>query len=912
VEDRIMVVVMTLPATEREAQVLALLAERLSNAQIAHRLGISVRTVEHHVSALLRKCGAKDRRALAEFAGRQGVGVPARLAGLPSPHTSFVGRAADQAAAIASLDGGQLVTLLGPGGVGKTRLAVAVAEAVAPGLGNRGGFVDLVPVSGDYVAAAVAAGLGVVQRPQQPLVDTIAEQLGDRPALLVLDSCEHVLDAVADLVARVIAARPAVLVLATSRERLGLPGEQTVPVDPLQADGDAVTLFGDRAAAVDPRFSAEPDTVARICGRLDGMPLAIELAAARVPALGTAGLLTALVDATQVLAGGRNPDPRHRSLRAVIDWSHQLLEEPEQVLFRRLAAFAGPFDLAAAIAVTGEETVDPVTGADGGDAVAVADLLGRLVDKNLVVHLPQTGRWRLSDTIRGYARHKLAASDELAVRRRRHLGWAATAAAALQNRLDGGWQDEFDAIVEDLRAALRDAPPGPDPTAHQLARSMGHLTYARQLRAEAVDRFRQAARHAPTPFEAAADLRTAADSAAAIYRADLAFDLLLQAADKARQAADHDTRAALLAHAVDVGRRFQARFSDEIPPERLRELHDEAAAASAPTPPTAAAIAVTAAWLADPSAPDPVLAKQALTAARAAGDPVLIWNAIDTVTSVYERQGRLRQAFDLARTGMTLLAELDRSNPRSGATVNSVYHMTAIYATAAGDLPAAIATARAAAADPVAAEPISLASMLVPPLMLTGDFDEALQQADAMWDAWQAAGRATAGWLWFPAATAALAHGLTGDRSGFQLWRDRMSDLAGPHNVHRLRTASPAHFADARMAVHTGDLTEAATIVEAAFSNPASIPRSRVFSHTAAAELAVVAGLPDTRRYLDIAADLAAENGWATACLLRARGRYHHDTDALRESVGEWDRIGARFERDYTLQLLASPRHESA
>jgi predicted ATPase/DNA-binding CsgD family transcriptional regulator len=887
--------------TEREAEVLALLTDRMSNAQIARKLQLSVRTVEHHVSALLRKHGATDRRVLVQFADRGMLYVPQRLAGLPSPHTSFVGRVAERDLIRATLEGGRIVTLLGPGGVGKTRLAIAVAEAAAQAFGNRGGYVDLVPVRSDFVEPAVAAILGVSQRPHQPLLDAIIQQLGDRPALLVLDSCEHLLDAVADLVARIVAACPAVVVLATSRERLRLPGEHTVPVDPLPLPDDAVTLFQDRAAAVDPRFGAEADTVSRICARLDGMPLAIELAAARAPALGAQGLLTALDDLVRVLAGGRNPDPRHRSLRTMIDWSHQLLDEAEQALFRRLAIFAGPFDLSAATAV-----------ADIGDTTVVADLLGRLVDKNLVVYLPEAARWRLLDTIRAYARQRLAVDDEQAPVQRRHLRWAQAAAAALEERLGGDWQDEFDAIVDDLRAALRDVPPGPEQTAHQLARSLGHLTYARRLRPESVDRFGQAARHATTPADAAADLRSASDCAAT-YRADLAFDLVLAAADKAGQAGDGRARAAALARAVDLCCRFRAAFPVAIPRDRVRELHREAVAAADPDDLSIAAMtSITASWTEDPARADLALAERAFDAAKATGDPTLIWAAVDTVTSVYEQVGELRRAHRLARTGLPLLDALDRDDPRAGETIASIHNLNAVFATAAGEFQYAIDIARAVASKPGAAEPLSLARMLVPPLVLIGEFEEALHHADAMWRAWQTAGRPTAGRLWFPAATAALALGLTGDRAGCRLWRGRMSDLAGPQNAHRLRTASSAHFVDARMAVHTGDLTDAPAIVEATFSTPVPGRRFGVFAQAAAAELAVVAGLSDAPRYLDAAAEIAAENGWATACLARARGRYHQDTDALRESVAEWERIGARFEHAYTLQLLSDPRHQSA
>lgn len=887
--------------TDREAEVLALLSERLSNAQIARKLHISVRTVEHHVSALLRKHSAADRRALARFADRGLTDLPRRLARLPSLHTSFVGRVAERDLVRATLRSGRMVTLLGPGGVGKTRLAIAVAEMMAPAFGNRGAFVDLTSVRDGFAAPAVAAALGVSQQPQQPLLDTITDQLGERPALLVLDSCEHLLDAVAEVVARVIAACPAVVVLATSRERLRLPGEHTVPVAPLPLRDDAAALFRDRAVAVDPGFTADADTVRPICARLDGIPLAIELAAARAPALGAQALLTALDDLVRVLAGGRDPDPRHRSLHAMIDWSHQLLDEPEQVMFRRLAIFTGSFDLPAAAAV-----------ADVGGATVVADLLGRLVDKNLAVYDPQTARWRLLDTIRAYARQRLTAADDHAAVRGRHLRWAQAAAATLEGRLGGDWRGEFDAVVDDLRAALRDLPPGPEPTAHRLARSMGRLTYARQLVRESVDRFRQAAAYAATPAEAVADLCSASDCAAA-YRGDLAFELLLTAADMAGQAGDDRARAVAVARAVEIGCRFRGHFPVEVSIGQLRDLHQEAAAVADPHDLSlTAATSITASWTADRARKDVALAERALAAAEASSDPVLIWSALDTVTSVLEERGELRRAYLLARTGLPLLRQLDRDDPRNGQTIRSIHHLNVIYATACGEFQDAIDIARAAAGDPIAAEPTSLGRMLVPPLVLIGEFDEALHHANAMWHAWETSGRATAGSLWFPAATAALAHGLTGDHGGYLRWRERMGDLAGPQNAFRLRTSLSAHFVDARVAVHTGDLSEAPTIVEAVFANQLPGSRFRVFAQAAAAELAVVAQLPDAPRYLAAAADLAAENGWATACLARARGRYHDDTGAIQESIAEWKRVGAQFEHAYTLQLLPGAPREPA
>jgi predicted ATPase/DNA-binding CsgD family transcriptional regulator len=408
--------------SQREAEVLAALGARLSNAQIASRLHISVRTVESHVSALLRKCGVADRQALAEIAGQGAAAeaLPGRVVGVPAERTSFVGQGWERDRVLATLEAARLVTLLGPGGVGKTRLATVIASTAAPLFPAGGAFVDLVPVRDGFVAQAVAAVLGVTETPQQPLEDAIATQLGRGRGLLVLDNCEHLMDAAAGFAERLLSLCPGARILLTSRERLGVPGERVVAIGPLSIAAEAVTLFTDRVTAVDPQFTADPGVVGELCARLDGMPLAIELAAARGASLGASGLLAALDDTLRLVAGGRGADERHRSLRTVIGWSYQLLADEERQLFRRLAAFAGSFDLAAATAVTGV-----------GDQGAVADVLGRLVDKSLLVHRRgATSRWRLLETIRAFALEQLRAnSGEYAQLVQQHLRWAAATAA---------------------------------------------------------------------------------------------------------------------------------------------------------------------------------------------------------------------------------------------------------------------------------------------------------------------------------------------------------------------------------------------------------------------------------------------------------------------------------------------------
>lgn len=287
---------------------LAAVGEHLSNAQIAGRLRISVRTVESHVAALLRKLDAADRHALAARAEQARTG---RFLGLPAGRTTFVGRAADVAAVEAALDTSRLVTLVGPGGVGKTRLVAAVAEQAASRFPAGGAFVDLVPVRtvarAGAVGQAVADALDVTEATQS-VERAVFERLRLGRPLLVLDNCEHVIDEVSALAERVLATCPQATVLATSRQRLGVPGERLVHVRPLGGT-DLEQLFRDRAGAADPGFSAAPAVVADICARLDGLPLAVELAAARAAALGADGLLTGLEDQLRLLAGGRGRTP---------------------------------------------------------------------------------------------------------------------------------------------------------------------------------------------------------------------------------------------------------------------------------------------------------------------------------------------------------------------------------------------------------------------------------------------------------------------------------------------------------------------------------------------------------------------------------------------------------------------------
>jgi predicted ATPase/DNA-binding CsgD family transcriptional regulator len=897
--------------SDREAEVLDALGAHLSNAQIAGRLHISVRTVESHVASLLRKFGVADRRELAKLA--PAARSTAALVGLPFSWTTFVGRAQERDRVLAALAESRLVSLVGPGGVGKTRLAAEVARDAGGGFRRSCAFVDLVPVGPGFIAQAVASLLGIDEEPGQALEESVLAYLARGRWLLVLDNCEHLLAVAAAFTERLLTACPAVAVLATSRERLGVAGERAMAVPPLSLAGaagdaghsEAAALFLDRARAVAPDFTADPLAVRELCGRLDGMPLAIELAAARSASLGMPGLLAALDDHLRLLAGGRGTDARHHSLRAVIAWSHDLLDDEERAAFRGLSVFSGGFDLDAAHAVA------------GGGPAAVADLVGRLADKNLLTGpYGQGNRWRLLETVRGYALERLAASGEEAAIRERHLRWADAAAADLERRVEENltWRPEFDQIADDLRAAVGAvARPRPDGLGHRLARTLGHLAYARRFLVEAREHYENAARLAVDPH-GATDLRSAAHVALAAGQGDAAFSLLLTAARRARAAGDDGQQAALLAAAVVIADRFADSFSDEVPHRRLCDLADEAARVAPPGDSQAEALVAAArAWNAsgEKRSADPRLSAAALAAARRCGDPVLISGALDAAVSAARAAGRLRDSYRLIRERTTLLDRMPRHDPRTGAEIIDTIHMTADAAVFSGELRAALDAARLSQSDTIAAgQAHIMISKLVVPLALQGRFDEALSYASAMWESWQGAGRPASRWIAPAAYAAVLVHGLRGDDAGCREWRARAIALIDSRDPAASRgLAAFAAFADARVALHHGLSDEAcAALADLGVAAHSWYERQHhdfdSFAWAVAAEAAVLAGLADAGRRLGHAAPAGEENRWAAACLARAGGILHGQRVLLEKSVAGWERIGARFERAITLLLL--------
>jgi predicted ATPase/DNA-binding SARP family transcriptional activator/DNA-binding CsgD family transcriptional regulator/Tfp pilus assembly protein PilF len=389
---------------------------------------------------------------------------------LPAPRTSFVGRVLEMVEVKRKLVMTGLLTLIGTGGSGKTRLALEVARDLVGAYPDGVWLVELAPLSeGVLVPQVVAEALGVQEQPERPLLESLIDASRDKETLLVLDNCEHLIDAAARLTDTLLDSCPRLRVLATSREPLGVTGELGWLVPSLsvpdaqhyptleELEGyESARLFADRASNRHPGFELTPENataVAQVCAKLEGIPLAIELAAARVGVLSAGQISERLEHSLKLLTSGeRTADHRHQTLRAALDWSYELLGESEQVLFRRLSVFAGGFTLEAA-----------ESAGAGGDIeeVDVLELLSQLVDKSLVVaeeSWERGARYRLLEPVRQYAREKLRVSGKAEAVGRRHadffLALAEEAEPELSKPQQAKWLDRLETEHDNLRAAL--------------------------------------------------------------------------------------------------------------------------------------------------------------------------------------------------------------------------------------------------------------------------------------------------------------------------------------------------------------------------------------------------------------------------------------------------------------------------
>ena len=449
--------------TRRETDVFWLVGDRLHNIEIAERLHLSERTVESHVSALLGKLGAPTRQALVDTAARLRARARA-AASLPGALSSFVGRDTELSELMRLVGGHRLVTITGPAGAGKTRLALQLA-ALADSL-PAPTLIDLaMAAGGDEVERVFAAALGVVGEGSRRRA-ALREALSDGRTWLLVDNCEHVADVVSVLLADLLSATHGLRVLATSQTPLSVPGEALYPLAPLGLPPDSADpveilaapsarLFAERARTASPSFEVTVENardVADLCRQLDGLPLAIELAAARVRAFSPAELLARLDDRFALLASGAPGGGRHLTLEAAIRWSYALLDESERTLLERCSVFPSEFDYDTAAGIFAFPPLEK------GD---LARLFPRLLDRSLLAaaRRGQSTTYRLLDSVREFGRDRLAERGEDDLVRERHalhhIERAVAAVPDLQGRDQAAALLWFDHRWPDLRAAMR-------------------------------------------------------------------------------------------------------------------------------------------------------------------------------------------------------------------------------------------------------------------------------------------------------------------------------------------------------------------------------------------------------------------------------------------------------------------------
>jgi predicted ATPase/DNA-binding CsgD family transcriptional regulator len=880
--------------TPREAEVLALVGRHLTNAQIAAELCISVRTVESHVATLLRKLHVPDRRGLAGQAGA--AKRPARV-GLPVPVTPFIGRVAERAALTRALAEHRLVTAVGPGGIGKSRLAIHVAADRSDDVW----FVDLVRTTDP--TAVIGAVAEVVRVPEQLTASpeaALVASLGRDDGLLVLDNCEHLLDGVRDCVDLLVIGCPRLRVLATSRTRLMVAYEHLYAVPGLSVTddgGDAVDLFAVRVLEAT-GDSAPPDArrVASLCQALDGMALAIELAASRYPTLGLDGLEAGLHERLRFFTVGSPTAGRNRSLRDTIAWSYDLLAPADRALLRGVALFASWFDVPAAQAVA----------VPNGDRADVADGLARLADHSLLlVARGQPTRYRVLETIRQYGQEQLEAVGELAAAEARHEAWCCGVLADLAaTEPDDAWCARFDGVVDDARGALVRCAAHHDhraDTATMAAQLAGQLWLRGRL-AEAQRRYEQAAELSAEPEKRVTYLRLAAGAASSGFDGTEFLRLLRAAADEAialgdRGGAARDLALMSLFITRAPGVMAQPRSADEA-----AALLAEAREVSGGSAQADAAIFAAEAF-ADYRELSVERAEQAVLLARQAGDAAVEEAALDLLILLHLRLRDMPAALDAVQRRDAAVAGL-AMDPRNGFEHSDHRMYAAAIFLGTGDLRAAAGFADRMARLPFHRDEdfLGMARRLTVDA-LAGQFDAVLHNADEFRISWERIGRPVVPRVASSAYAVAMVHGILGDDAQRRDWVRLTNHLLGA--MPRLVTRAWMPTFDAIVDLHRGEYGAAVEHLAVDLDDPDTWWHGeqtlyRPWYAAVWAEAAVLARRDDAPVRIERARDAASHNPIASAMIERAAAFAAGNRDAIEDLAATFETLGCPYQQERT------------
>jgi predicted ATPase len=722
---------------------------------------------------------------------------------------------------------------------------------------------------------------------------------------VVLDNCEHLLDGVTALVERMLTACPRTTVLATSRARLRVPYEMVFTVPGLSRDdeggeGDAVALFVERAAMAgwSSPYPADRRRIATVCDELDGIALAIELAAARLATFGLDGLEAGVADRLSLLAGGPRLDDRHRSVRSTLDWSFGLLDEKDQVVLRWASVFAAPFTSAAAVTVIGHAPLMP------GE---VAGALARLADHSLLVVVAGPGRtrYRMLETIRQYGTERMVERGEELLVRGRHLRWCVATAAGLQT--DGVTAAGFDEVADDLRAGLGWAAGQPDQRvdAHQLAVRLAELSFARGLPSETQRRYEEAATLAADSGEAARALHLGAAVAWGRHAGNEAIRLYRASAEAALRAGDRGRAAVELATAAELIGCAPGTLSELVPPSEAQALLDKAQALAGGDDHVQAAVILVSSFADERDPASAELVERAVELARRVGDPRLEGSALDQLTAVQLSRSDMEAAAATVRRRLELLTPLAH-DVEMAWEYSDILHMAPLVYLTAGDLATARDYARQRRELPFFREAHHLAvTWLLTTAALAGDFDEAVEVASQFQQGWIEAGRPAASGIAFAPAAAAMVHGIRGDDEARRTWLDILTAMrraVAPLTGH---TTAYTQVFDALVALHRGEL-------DAALTHVADPPESFRRWHDGAwrqwyaamwAETGVLAKLVDRRDRLVRARFIVGHNPIASAIVDRAEAIDAGDIDGLMAAAAALDAAGCRYQRARTLVL---------